>query len=79
MFWPLDVDVGYLLWIACVSSNRRVDVDGGRRCPGWFRSVADIAPSRESQLNVERPAHDGALDRDAYGRFGGINLYLSKR
>ena len=61
----------------CVGPNTRVDVHGGCGCPVWFRYVADTAPSRESQLNVERRAQDGADDQDAYGLVRGICLYRS--
>ena len=65
--------------LVCVGPNTRVDVHGGCGCPAYFRYVADIAPSRESQLTVERPAHDGAADQDAYGLVRGICLYRSYR
>ena len=68
-----------LFFACCVIFNRRADVNGGCGCPVCFRCVADIAPSRESQLNVERPAHHGALDRNAYGRISGICIYRSER
>ena len=67
------------LFACCVSSNRRADANSVCACPVCFRCVADIAPSRESQLNVGGRAHHGARDRDAYGRIGGIRFYRSER
>ena len=59
--------------------NRRVDVHGGCGGSVWSRRVADKAPSRESQLSVNLPANDGAVDQDAYGLVGGVCVYRSER
>ena len=80
MYRLLGVPAGFLLLFVRVGPNRRhVDVHGVRGCPVWFGYVADIAPSRESQLSVKHPAHDGAVDQDAYGLVRGISLYRSER
>ena len=79
MHWLLGVDGRIQLLPYKVGPNQRADEHVWCRCPVWFLCVADIVFSRESQLSVERPAHDGAADHDAYGLVWGICLYRSER